>query len=193
MEQSRRLRKRDATHRSLMHSAKILFEENGLGNVTIDKIAEKADVSRSTFFSHFDSLDDLLSQIAGEEIKDIVEASVSDGTADIYKVFEKLNEDTFPYPYLMSEMVVRSILSGKESTITDMLTAITDSVEKESGGKPVGGFSPKDITAIVFGAYFGLVFQKFVYSEKFENPTEINDKIQQLIKHFINQEENKNE
>lgn len=193
MEQSRRLRKRDATHRALMHSAKILYEEKGLGNVTIDKIAEKADVSRSTFFSHFDSLDDLLSQIANEEIKDIVAASVTDGKADISKVFEKLNEDTYPYPYLMSELVVRSILSGKETAISNMLSAVTESFEKESGGELNGGFSSKDITAIVFGAYFGLVFQKFVCDEKFDDPTEINNKIQHLIKHFINQEENKNE
>ncbi|MBR3438787.1 MAG: helix-turn-helix transcriptional regulator, partial [Clostridia bacterium] len=59
MEQSRRLRKKDNTHRAIMHSAKMLFEKNGLGNVTVEQIAEAADVSRSTFFTHFTSVDDL--------------------------------------------------------------------------------------------------------------------------------------
>ena len=75
MESTRRLRKRDATHKTLMHSAKLLFEENGISGVTIEQITEKADVSRSTFFSHFTSVDDLLNQIANEEVNDIISAS----------------------------------------------------------------------------------------------------------------------
>ncbi|MEG2456776.1 MAG: helix-turn-helix domain-containing protein, partial [Clostridia bacterium] len=57
---SRRLRKKNNTHKALLHSAKKLFEDKGIGNVTIDEISEAADVSRSTFFTHFASLDDLL-------------------------------------------------------------------------------------------------------------------------------------
>jgi sugar phosphate isomerase/epimerase len=66
MEQQRRSRKKEQTHRSIMHSAKVLFEQHGINNVTIEQIAENADVSRSTFFSHFDSLDSLLTEIAAE-------------------------------------------------------------------------------------------------------------------------------
>jgi len=46
-----------------------------------------------------------------------------------------------------------------------------------------------DISAFIFGAYFGLIFQKFMNNEPFEDPTETNDKIQKLIKLFKNQEE----
>lgn len=186
------MRKRDATHHALMHSAKILYEEHGLGNVTIDKIADNADVSRSTFFSHFDSLDDMLSQIANEEIKDIAKASETDDGIDIEKAFKKLNDDTFPYPYLMSELVVRSILSGKESSISKLVDQISNEIEKSGKGTP-NGLSADDVTAIIFGAYFGLVFNKFVKNEKFENPDEVYDKIKFLIKYFKYQEETKNE
>ena len=54
MEQARRSRKKEQTHRTIMHSAKVLFEQHGINNVTIEQIAENADVSRSTFFSHFE-------------------------------------------------------------------------------------------------------------------------------------------
>ena len=48
---------------------------HAMGELTI---AENADVSRSTFFSHFDSVDSLLSEIAAEEINDIFEAVEND-------------------------------------------------------------------------------------------------------------------
>ena len=47
-------------------------------------------------------------------------------------------------------------------------------------------FSSKDISAFIFGAYFGLIFQKFMNGESFENPDETNDKIQKLIKFYKN-------
>ena len=46
LETSRRLRKKNNTHKALLHAAKKLFEEKGLGNVTIDEISEAADVSQ---------------------------------------------------------------------------------------------------------------------------------------------------
>ena len=42
LETSRRLRKKNNTHKALLHAAKKLFEEKGLGNVTIDEISEAA-------------------------------------------------------------------------------------------------------------------------------------------------------
>ena len=83
MEQTRRSRKKEQTHRAIMHSAKVLFEQNGINNVTIDRIAEEADVSRSTFFTHFESLDALLGEIAAEEISDILSPPEGSGKPTI--------------------------------------------------------------------------------------------------------------
>ena len=69
-EPSRRSRKKQNTHKAILHQAKVLFEKEGIGNVTIEQISESADVSRSTFFSHFASVDDLLKEISDEEIND---------------------------------------------------------------------------------------------------------------------------
>ena len=193
MENTRRYRKRDATHRNLMHSAKLLFEEHGISNVTIEQITEKADVSRSTFFSHFSSVDDLLEQIANEELNDILEASHTDGELSVDDLFEKLTQDTYPYPYLMSELLTKSILSSGDSAVAKAFSLINDEIKKEHYEIIEHGFASKDVTAFIFGAYFGLIFQKIIGGEKFEKPEETNLKIKKFIQYIKNQEEITNE
>jgi AcrR family transcriptional regulator len=190
MEQARRSRKKEQTHRSIMHSAKVLFEQHGINNVTIEQIAENADVSRSTFFSHFDSLDSLLTEIAAEEINDIFSAIEADeAEPSVAAVFRQLNSDTYAYPYLMGELFMRSILSPGESAVARVDHLLRTEICQGNYKKMLEVFNSKDISAFIFGAYFGLIFQKFMNNEPFEDPTETNDKIQKLIKFFKNQEE----
>lgn len=190
MEQARRSRKKEQTHRAIMHSAKVLFEQHGIHNVTIEQIAENADVSRSTFFSHFDSLDSLLTEIAAEEINDIFSAVQSDDTEpSVAAVFRQLSKDTYAYPYLMGELFMSSILSPGESAVARVDYLLRTEIEQGKYGNMLEHFSSKDISAFIFGAYFGLIFQKFMNNESFDDPAETNDKIQKLIKFFKNQEE----
>lgn len=178
----KQLKKKDRTHRALMHSAKQLFEQNGIGNVTIDRISENAGVSRSTFFTHFTSLDDLLKQIADEEINDIL--SLSDGKPTVSEIFTKLTEDTYPYPSLMMELFLRSIIAPGVSTANGVDRIIINEIS-EGGFKGISEeFSAGDVSAFILGAYFGLVFQKFMNNEAFENPDETNDKIQRYINYL---------
>ncbi len=173
-----------------MHSAKVLFEQYGINNVTIEQIAENADVSRSTFFSHFDSLDSLLTEIAAEEINVIffpIEADEAEPS--VAAVFRQLNSDTYAYPYLMGELFMRSILSPGESAVARVDHLLRTEIGQGNYQKMLEVFDSKDISAFIFGAYFGLIFQKFMNNEPFEDPTETNDKIQKLIKFFKNQEE----
>ena len=74
-----------------------------------------------------------------------------------------------------------------------MLSLITGEIEKENYSGLPGNFSSKDISAFILGAYFGLIFQKLIDNEAFEDPNETNDKIQQFIKFLKNQEETKHE
>ena len=43
--------KKQNTHKAILHQAKVLFEKEGIGNVTIEQISESADVSRSHSFA----------------------------------------------------------------------------------------------------------------------------------------------
>jgi AcrR family transcriptional regulator len=55
----RRTRKRLATRESISDAATRLFLERGFDNVTVDEIAEAADVGRMTVFNHFPRKEDM--------------------------------------------------------------------------------------------------------------------------------------
>ena len=167
-EPSRRSRKKQNTHKAILHQAKVLFEKEGIGNVTIEQISESADVSRSTFFSHFASVDDLLKEISDEEI----------------------NDDTYPYPYLSAEVLMRGILSKGESNFAQVDRFLRkEIVTDKSYANTLEEFSSKELSALILGAFFGLIFQKMINDESFTNPDETSVTIQKFIKYLKNQEE----
>src|ERR1700684_2117544 len=55
----RRSRKRLATRQSISDAATLLFLERGFDRVTVDEIAEAADVGRMTVFNHFPRKEDM--------------------------------------------------------------------------------------------------------------------------------------
>src|SRR6201992_500627 len=55
----RRTRKRLATRQSISDTATRLFLERGCDSVTVDEIAEAADVGRMTVFNHFPRKEDM--------------------------------------------------------------------------------------------------------------------------------------
>jgi AcrR family transcriptional regulator len=169
--QSRRLRKKNKTHNSILHSAKKLFEEKGIGNVSIEKISEAADVSRSTFFIHFSSLDDLLEQIAAEEINDLFSvAKESDRAMTIRSLMFQLIDDTVPYPYLTGELLMRGMLSKTNNSFEQVDKFLQTTIEEHEGYKSIKEqFSSKEISSILLGVYFGIIFQRFINKENFES------------------------
>ncbi|MHC4044915.1 TetR/AcrR family transcriptional regulator [Bradyrhizobium sp. 23AC] len=59
MPPDRRVRKRLATRQGISDAATRLFIERGFDNVTVDEIAEAADVGRMTVFNHFPRKEDM--------------------------------------------------------------------------------------------------------------------------------------
>ncbi len=55
LETSRRERKKQATRQALHEAAFVLVEEHGLAVVTVEAIADRADVATRTFFNYFSS------------------------------------------------------------------------------------------------------------------------------------------
>lgn len=191
IDSSRRSRKKQNTHRAILHNAKILFEQKGIGNVTIEQISESADVSRSTFFSHFASLDDLLREISDEEVNDVFSAvQKDDGDPTISALLRQLNSDVYPYPYLSCEVLMRGILAKGESNFSQIDRFLRKEIEKDGGySKALEMFSSKELSGLILGAFFGLVFQKLINDESFDNPDETYITIRKFIKYLENQED----
>lgn len=185
---SRRLRKKNNTHQAILHSAKKLFEQRGLGNVTIDEISENADVSRSTFFTHFNSLDDLVEAIAAQEIDDLFAAAAkSDKTMTVRSLLNQLVDDTFPYPYLAGELLMRGIIGQHNTAYGKIDEFLQEAISSHSGYETVKKeFSSKELSALVMGAYFGLLFQKFMHNESFDSDIQIKDTINKYISFLKN-------
>jgi AcrR family transcriptional regulator len=71
----RRTRKRLATRQSISDAATLLFFERGFDRVTVDEIAEAADVGRMTVFNHFPRKEDMFFD-REQEIHDVAFDSV---------------------------------------------------------------------------------------------------------------------
>lgn len=187
-EKSRRLRKKNNTHKALLHAAKTLFEEKGISGVTIDEISESADVSRSTFFTHFSSLDDLIEEIAAEEINDL--ASVwrnSEKEFSITALVNRLVDDTVPYPYLTGNLLMKGILCKGESSFNQIYNLAEERISShESYRKALQTFSAEELSAFITGGYFGLIFQHYIKNKPFDDDDEMKKSLDKFI-NFLKQ------
>lgn len=75
MPSDRRSRKRLATREDISEAATRLFYERGFDHVTVDEIADAADVGRMTVFNHFRRKEDLFFD-RNEEVRDILREAV---------------------------------------------------------------------------------------------------------------------
>jgi AcrR family transcriptional regulator len=71
MPSDRRSRKRLATRQAISNAATCLFFERGFDHVTVDEIAEAADVGRMTVFNHFPRKEDMFFD-RDEEVREIL-------------------------------------------------------------------------------------------------------------------------
>ncbi len=68
-----------------------LVIEKGYDKLTISDIAERADINRMTFYSHYDAIEDIFNEFVDDMEADIVEAISNEQSFEIGKFFELLN------------------------------------------------------------------------------------------------------
>ncbi|WP_165171297.1 TetR/AcrR family transcriptional regulator [Adlercreutzia sp. ZJ242] len=61
-----------------------LLEEKPIGSISVAELCREADVSRSTFYAHYDTPEDLLESIQAELISELTSSSHKD-TASVYE------------------------------------------------------------------------------------------------------------
>lgn len=64
--------KRNATHALIIRSAERLVETNGADALSLDSIADSADIARATLFNHFHSREDLLIEVLSPAFDDCI-------------------------------------------------------------------------------------------------------------------------
>ena len=188
---TRQKRKKNLTHKNIMHAAKKLYEKKGIGNISIEEITEYADVSRSTFFSHFASLEILSTEIACKAIDEILEfyrQSGKNGIAGIKVLLEKLVDDTCPYPYFSTEIFMNGILKTRGKTAFYEFEHVLYE-ELKSANTSKNSFSIEEQLPLILGSYFRNIYQKLIRGEETYNPEEIKTTINKFIDNLIGDNE----
>lgn len=191
MEESRRERKRNLTHTNILHSAKVLFEDNGLDGVTVLDICNSADIAKSTFFLHFDSLDELKMELISDEIEDLFKVFESEGKDySVLAIGNKLVDDFAAYPSLYMRLFVKLIFSGKNEGLMRIYGLLTEYVAKaERYGAAREKLTAEELTACLFGSCFGTILQSYLTGEKFDTQV-IKKSLSNIESYFINNKNN---
>ena len=69
-----------------------LVIEKGYDKLTISEITERADINRMTFYSHYESIEDIFNEFCDDMEADIVDAISKEKEFDIDRLFELLND-----------------------------------------------------------------------------------------------------
>ena len=163
-----KLSKKEKSRRKIMHAATGLFERDGIDNVTFGRIAEEADVCRTTVFNHFSGTAELMLAIMSQEIEDIRDFCREEnysGKELIYALFGKLIEDTAYYPTLATRLINNAILEHERDNPVKIIEEMT------MAGLRADGFTDEEskrLTVLTEGAYFGLINHYHINDMKFE-------------------------
>lgn len=158
---TRRTRKRLATRQAISDVATRLFIEKGFDHVTIDDIAEAADVGRKTVFNHFARKEDMFFDLDGQGRRDLEDAVKSRqsgaGLVETLRLFAHRSA-LAGRPYIrffpgsqkfVSAVIASEALTARARAIREELTDVLANALSEAAGRPAG-----DPAANLFAALF---------------------------------------
>ena len=165
-------RKRTKTQRAILHAAKVLYEKQGVGNVTFDDIAETAGVCRTTVFNHFADAGELQQALAVAEIGELIEfgeGSQLRGLPLVYALMDKLIDDTANYPRVMARLANATILGGESGRVSEIERLIARQFEQEFGAAlSQGKISAGLLAQMTMGLYYGQVNHQLAFGLSFD-------------------------
>jgi len=175
----RRTRKRLATRQSISDAATRLFLERGFDHVTVDEIAEAADVGRKTVFNHFSRKEDMFFDLDDQGREDLREAlqerDIHVGLTETLRLFAHRSvAEERPYirffdgvEKFVETMMASEALKARARAIRDELTSVVAVALSEA----IGCKQPDPIAnlaASVFVATWTVAFIEAhrIFSEK---------------------------
>ena len=69
-----------------------LVKQKGTAAITVKELTERARVNRMTFYSHYDTIGDILSEYVDEMTATILDANTGQSSSDVSMLFEKATE-----------------------------------------------------------------------------------------------------
>jgi AcrR family transcriptional regulator len=163
LETSRRERKKQATRQALHESAFLLVEEQGLAAVTIEAIADRADVATRTFFNYFASKEEavldrdparpgalrkaLLERPEGEEVltalRRVLDELMAEEVLDGERLLRRMR-------LIRSEPLLRGAMAAMHDEIEEALVA---AVAQRTGQDPDADLYPALVVSAALGAF----------------------------------------
>jgi AcrR family transcriptional regulator len=131
MASDRRIRKRLAMRESISNAATFLFMQHGFDNVTVDQIAEAADVGRKTVFNYFPRKEDMFFD-RDEEIREMLREVVQKRSPlvsplEAYRLFaHQLIAENSPYVMYTNQSWIDTI--QRSETLKARVRAIRDEI-----------------------------------------------------------------
>jgi AcrR family transcriptional regulator len=163
LEISRRERKKQATRQALHEAAFVMVEEHGLAAVTVEAIADRADVATRTFFNYFSSKEDsvldrdpgrpealrfaLLARPAGEDaltaLRRVMEDLVAQEILDGEHLLRRMR-------LIRSEPLLRGAMAAMHDEIEEALVV---AVAQRTGRDPVDDVYPALVVSAALAAF----------------------------------------
>ena len=167
---SRRERRKLELRSRILEAAALLFAERGFGPTTVAEICERADVANKTFFNHFHSKQELLRELAGYALSQLlehVEAARKEGRDTrerLARLFGHVAEAAQEGGAMHRELVTELVHAVHESParseharkLHDAFGAIVS--DGLSAGDVTRRHGAETLTEMILGAYYVLMF-----------------------------------
>lgn len=154
--------------RRILRASRELFSARGYEEVTIEDVADKAEISKATLYNYFPSKESLLIGIAEDELADIrllIDTELRDEPDSLKKLrrmLEVLVLDSIPYISLSRKITYLNSCEGSDlyATRLDMLHMFRQLVvEAQAQGRFRADVPADDIVDMVMGIYLMSQFQ----------------------------------
>ena len=165
---SRRERNKVKCRARILRASRKLFSAGGYESTTLEDVAERADVSKTTLYNYFPNKESLLIGIAEEEldqIRHLISHDLKDeknAVEKIRRVLEVFILDSIPYINLSRKITYLNSCEGSPlfATRMDMIKIFHELVlEAQEQGTLRKDIDPSDIVDIIMSVYLMAQFQ----------------------------------
>lgn len=184
------MRKHQKTDRLILHAAKVLFEQEGISNVTFSEIADEAGICRTTVFNHFKTTEQLTGALALAEIDELLTYAAEtqkSGIELIMALFDRLIDDTANYPRVMTRLTNQFFLSPDGARMQQIEALISEHLLLDAARMTwptQTDFDADRMAQIILGTYYGQVNHRLIGNLPFCR-AEMKKEFQEILYYII--------